>query len=147
MIAVTIADHLADAWRWWTVPGAFLGCWLLAPRIYGLALAIHIDLPTHDLIFPAHQRLGAFMGAFIFMLAVIIAGSVIPLATDRRIEGFSEAAPLFRVIFCVVWFLFGCAAWGIAASLAPRWRWITIASVMMWIAAFAATYSMQGAML
>jgi hypothetical protein len=142
-------DRFADAWRWWAAVGSLIGLILLRRRFVRLVVALisgrlHMEEKT---ILPPEGRLLTTGCAMLFMLAAFIGGLVIPFANDGRFYGFTRETVEYRSLIAFIWLLWGCSAWGIALSLAPRVRFLAASCVVLWFAAFIASEKMAGAAL
>lgn len=163
--------HIADAFRWWAVPGAFLASVLIAPLIWRLArwqlaswlmprcrAAARIITPVghpSDTVMDDKPRFGAFFGALILMQAVMIGGTMIPLSRMDAANSFMvltlnvfglhwlEAAVGWRFVLALVWMLWGIGCWFVAMAFSPRPKLLALASVFIWFAAFVATNELK----
>lgn len=130
--ATAMIDHLADTARWWTVLGAVLGLF------YGIFwLREQIAAPQPLVRMSRIALTAAWLGA---MAGWIIAGLIIPFATDGRVTWFTEEAFAFRGLMALAWCLWGACAWGTALVLArDRWTYIAGGCATWWAAMFIAT--------
>lgn len=147
MNLMILVDHLADAWRWWTVPGALVGTLLLGPRALVLLEAWWDgDLAEEEsTVLSPGARLATTLFALLFMLGAMIAGAIIPLANDGRLAEFTRDSALYRQAMASVWLLWGSGCWGISIALAPRSSPMAGSSVAMWFVAFVAATGSAGA--
>lgn len=142
---------VADAFRLWSVPGAFLGQWLVAPIAFklGRLLVAHWMAEHHrpaiaafvgttgasaDSILPAVPRFWALAGALLFMAGVMMAGLVIPLNRWGWLEG-PLAETNRQMILAVAWCLWSLACWVIALTFSPRRLPMAAAAAVLFLAA------------
>lgn len=115
-------DLATDAFRWWAFggsPGAILLC---IAGIYAAVRYRKASVPTEIL-------LGL---ALVALSAIFMAGAVIPLATDGRVEFFTQDSIVFRSIMTFAWAAWGTFAWGIAVWLS-RNRVSMIVASLSWL--------------
>lgn len=135
-----IIDTLAHTWRWWGSMGAAIGAALLGRWLVTFR-------PQEAPHFPNVARWGLGAGLLCALLAIFIAGAIIPLASDGRIEGFTRESMPFRSGMALAWLLWGCCAWLTAIFFSPmRWKMVA-ASVCWWFAMLIALRETAGAML
>lgn len=137
-------DYLSDAWRWWAAPGALIGLILLIPRLYGLGIAIKNEESATHTIMPERQRFLALCCGALFMVACLIAGTIIPLTSYDRVLGVTQETYWFRVGMAMAWCTWSSACWGMAISLAPRWKFMMASAIVMWWAMFVAVIETVG---
>ena len=142
-------DQLADAWRWWTVPGAIAGIILLSRRMFAFAdgFSEEFNPLVEGTILDPIRRASTTAFALLMMFAALVGGLIIPLASDGRMVDFVTDSLLFRQMMAFVWLLWGTGCWGIAITLAPRmWSMVAACVVLFW-AAFVGVYATVGAMM
>ena len=116
-------DFLADTWRWWAAMGAMLAVWPVAKWLY--------TFNTETPYFSDTVRWILGLGLLMALVAILIAGAVIPWASDGRIEGFTQDSVLFRFSMATAWFFWGACAWITAIGFARK-RWPMIFSCFVW---------------
>lgn len=131
-------DSLNDAFRWWSAPGAML------------ALAVLWDWWRNG--FPKLDQRTREISAvtmFFTMLAILFAGSVIPWATDGRIEGFTQDSLLYRSMMLGAWGCWAVSAWSIPIAFAQGANKLKmVGGSLSWLAvAFIAAEGTVGALL
>ena len=132
-------DHLTDTWRWWASGGAAVG---IAP------LAIWVWAMTHQHRIPNANKTARAVGGLAmmaFLLAILIAGAIIPLANEGRLEGFNQQSPSFRQSMALVWLMFGAGTWGVAISFSRSPKMMAVVCVAWWWAMAFATIATVGA--
>lgn len=133
-------DNLADTWRWWGAMGAALA-------IYPVGKWLVTFNPKTTPYFTDTARWILGLGLLASLLAILIAGALIPWASDGRIDGFTRDSLLYRHGMALAWLFWGSCAWisavGFAANRAP----MIFASVLWWWAVFFALRETSGAML
>lgn len=82
-------DFLADTWRWWGAMGAALAIWPVGRWLYTFD-------PQTTPHFSDTVRWILGLGLLAALVATLVAGAIIPLASDGRIEGFTHESPAFR---------------------------------------------------
>ena len=163
--ALMTAIHIADTFRLWSVPAAFLGTIMLAPiacnlgrllladwlsqrgmNAAALKVGFHGDLD--DSVMHAGPRFWAFFGAILFMLAILVAGLIIPFSRSGAVDmylilfldtigfGWIGVVAAWRSFLILSWGLWALGCWIIVLSIAPRPKWMVVASVLLWWAAY-----------
>lgn len=117
-------EQLTDTWRWWAAMGALLAMWPVAKWLYTFDPAT-----TPDFSDTLRWILG--LGLLMALIAILIAGAVIPWASDGRIAGFGPDSPIFRQAIASAWLFWGLCAWTTAVGFARR-RWPMIAASVLW---------------
>lgn len=111
---VAMIDHLADAWRWWGVPGALLGLTASFPYTKELVIAALEGRQVNEPVVATAPRALAMFGGLLLMLFVAGAGTIIPLANDGRIAGFTRETLLYRGFMAFFWAAASAGCWAIA---------------------------------
>jgi hypothetical protein len=133
-------DFLADTWRWWGAMGAALAIWPVGRWLYTFD-------PQTTPYFSDTVRWILGLGLLAALVATLVAGAIIPLASDGRIEGFTHESPAFRGGMAFSWLMWGCCAWISAVGFAPRRIAMITASVLWWWAVWFALPQTAGALL
>lgn len=133
-------DFLADTWRWWGSMGAALAIWPVARWVWTFD-------PDTTPYFTDTVRWILGLGLLGMLLAVLVAGAIIPWASEGRVAGFTRDSLLFRQGMAFSWLMWGTGAWITAIGFAAQRRPMILASVLWWWAVFFALRETMGAML
>lgn len=133
-------DFLADTWRWWGSMGAALAIWPVARWLWTFD-------PQTTPYFTDRARWILGLGLLAALVATLIAGAIIPWASDGRIDGFTRESPLYRHGMALAWLMWGSCAWITAIGFAARREPMLLCSVLWWWAVFVALRETAGAML
>ncbi|MBS67291.1 MAG: hypothetical protein Tp170SUR191951_90 [Prokaryotic dsDNA virus sp.] len=132
--------YLADSWRWWGSMGAALAIWPVGRWV------MTFD-PATTPYFSDTARWFLGLGLLCALMAILIAGAIIPWTVDNRIAGFNQESPLFKHGMAASWLMWGSCAWISAAGFAKRRLPILFAAVLWWWACYFALDQTAGAML
>jgi hypothetical protein len=131
-------DELTNVWRWWSSFGAIIAIvmarsWLL-PLVPETIAYWRGQLPRTPSRFDPGSRLVLRLAILLTMVAIALAGAILPLATNGRIDGFDQTHWVFRAGMAVTWLLLGTSAWGIVIGFSVR-KWLTVTGcVLFWFA-------------
>ena len=139
MIGLNV-DMLADTWRWWAAMGALLAVWPVGKWLY--TFDPHTTPYLSDTV-----RWFLGLGLLLALLAILIAGAVIPGAGDGRIAGFDRDSLLFRQAMATAWLFWGGCAWITAIGFARRRGPMMLSCVIWWWAVWFALQETVGAQL
>ena len=120
--------------------GAFLAIWPVAKWL------ITFD-PKTTPYFSDTVRWIMGLGLLMALVATLIAGAIIPWASDGRISGFTQESQLFKQGMATAWLFWGSCAWTIAVGFARKRLPMMFAAVLWWWAVFFAVRHTAGAML
>lgn len=129
-------DALTDGFRWWGSMGAILAIGLMA-HWYAHGLTV-LDF--------GDRRIAAIT-MFLAMFAIVLAGAVIPWASDGRIEGFTQRSLGYRAIMMVAWGCWSLSAWSAAVALTKRKREMLCGGISWIVVCFVAAEETAGGML
>lgn len=133
-------DMLADTWRWWAAMGALLAVWPVGKWV----LTFDPSSTPHS-----GDTLRWLLGIALLMalFAILLAGAVIPWASDGRIADFDRNSLVYRQTIAIAWLLWGACAWVTAVAFARR-RWpMVLSSILWWVAVWFAVHETAGAQL
>ena len=164
---LSIVTHIGDAFRAWSVPGAFLSIVLIAPVAWQLGrLLLARSFQRHGWEATAHlvavdgtldasirkpgPRFVTLVAALVFMVAIMIAGAAIPLSrvgwaeqsvadTLAYIGQAGADRTFWNGLLAMSWALWATGCWAIAIAFSPRPKVMTGAGVALWWAAVFAT--------
>lgn len=102
-------SQLADAFRWWASGGAMVGCVFIAAAF----AAVNRFPPANGQ--SGYRLMLSLLTICAFALAAILmAGAMIPWASDGRLSWFTRDTVLYEVIITLAWLLWGLFAWGLS---------------------------------
>lgn len=167
MEVLALVTHLADAFRAWAVPGAFLSIVLVAPVAWQLGrVLVAQSFQRHGWQHTAEilaaqgtldqsirspvPRFVTLIAALLFMVAIMVAGAAIPLSrvewAERAIDmalaynGMAGGNRAFwNGLITFSWMLWSSGCWAVAIAFSPRPAMMTAAGSILWWAAFLAT--------
>lgn len=162
-----LVSHVSDAFRAWSVPGAFLSFVLTAPvawqlgrlllarafRRHGWEATAHlvaVDGTLDDSTRKPGARFITLATAMVSMVAVMIAGAAIPLSRVEWAEqGVTDilvqmgqpggSRTFWNGLLAMSWALWATGCWAIAVAFSPRPLVMTGAGVVLWWASVFAT--------
>lgn len=153
-------DRFADSWRWWAAFGGALGLWSLGPWVWLAVQAAWQRIKTGERgweqVVTTHKRapqewppreVGRAIMALahlLFLLGILIAGFLIPWATDGRLEWLTRDSLFYRSGIATAWLLWGTSGWLTALAFARHYLRLALASVVIWSACFVAVEKTMG---
>lgn len=133
-------DSVSHSWRWWAAMGSALAIWPV-----GKWLATFDPKTTPYFSDTVRWVLG--LGLLWALLATLVAGAIIPWASDGRIAGFTQESRAFRGGMAAAWLMWGLCAWITAIGFAKNRRAMMASAVLWWWAVWFALRETAGAML
>jgi hypothetical protein len=134
-------DDLSLIWRWWSSFGALMALvmvrswlWPLIPESIAYWRG---QLPQTKSVFDPGSRLVLRFSILLSLAAIVLAGVIVPLGADNRIESFNPSDLSYRATMALAWLLFGSSAWSIVIGFSVR-KWPTvIGCILLWFAVHA----------
>ena len=117
-----MTDAFTDIFRWWGATGALLA-------IFAIGNWYRNGLP---MLAMDARRLAA-VTMFFTMIAILLAGTIIPWASDGRIEGFTQDSLPYHLVMLTAWVAWASSAWAAAVALAER-KMMMIGGSITWFA-------------
>lgn len=115
-------DTLTDTFRWWGATGALLA-------IIAIGHWWKNGLGMLDM---GERRLAA-VTMFFGMVAILLAGTIIPWASDGRVAGFTQDSPLYLKVMMMAWLFWAASAWAASIALAEK-KALMILGSLSWFA-------------
>ena len=133
-------DALANTWRWWGAMGAALAIWPVSKWLWTFD-------PKTTPYFSDTVRWVLGLGLLFALFGTLVAGAIIPWASDGRLSWFTQESRAFRGGMAFAWLMWGSCAWITAVGFARSRKAMLLSAGLWWWAVYFALRETAGAML